>query len=149
MVSKTSAQCLKRIKNFLCFPKQFFFKKRFYRYGQCSFDRPAKLFLLNYRNLSEKSQQKMQKLFKNFFFKLIQWGVRKQLQSLADPLPTVRPKFSARFSNGINKLYFFQRKEIHPRVSFETEIPVLTKTPKFSIQNPGRLSVKIRKRLEE
>ena len=42
-------------------------KKRFHRYGECSFDRPAKLFLHNYRNWSEKSPQKIQKLFKIFF----------------------------------------------------------------------------------
>ena len=45
---KTSAQCLKMMKNFICFPKQFFLNNSFYRYGECSFERPAKLFPLNY-----------------------------------------------------------------------------------------------------
>ena len=90
---KTSAQCLKMIENFICFPKQFFFKKCFYRYGECSFDRPAKFFLLNYRNCSEKSRQKMQKLFKNFFCKKFLWRIRKQLESPADFLLDSQPKF--------------------------------------------------------
>ena len=90
---KISAQCLKMIKNFICFPKQFFFKKCFDRYGESSFDRPAKLFLLNYRNWSEKSRQKC-KNFSNFFFcKMFLWRIRKQLESPADFFLDSRPKF--------------------------------------------------------
>ena len=52
----------KRTKNFNCFREQFFFKKHFHWYEECSFDRPTKLFLLNYRKWSEK----VHKRFKNF-----------------------------------------------------------------------------------
>ena len=51
MRPKTSAQCLK-IKISFVFQNSFFSKKVFSRYGECSFDRPAKFFLLNYRNWS-------------------------------------------------------------------------------------------------
>ena len=70
---RTSAQCLKMTKNFICFPKQFIFKKRFYRYVESSFDRPAKLFLLNYQNWSEKSRQKWN-YFSNFFSAKYSYG---------------------------------------------------------------------------
>ena len=63
---KTSAQCLKMIKNFICFPKQFFFKKYFYRHGEYSFDRPANFFPFKYRNWSEKSRQKSKTFSKHF-----------------------------------------------------------------------------------
>ena len=84
--------------------KNFFFKKCFYRYGECSFDRPAKFILLNYRNWSEKSRQKMQKLFKKFLCKMFLWRIRKQLESPADFFfTTASRKFSARFPK-INNL---------------------------------------------
>ena len=90
---KTSAQCLKMIKNFICFPKQFFFKKCFYRYGECSFDRLAKFFLLNYRNWSEKSRQKCKNFSKFFFCKMFLWRIRKQLESPADFFLDNQPNF--------------------------------------------------------
>ena len=80
------------------------FPKCFSRYDECSFDRQAKLFLINYRNWSEKSQQKIPNFFEIFFFKMFQWRGRKQLESPADFLPTVSRNFSARFSNESNKL---------------------------------------------
>ena len=64
---KISAQCRRMIKNFICFPKQLFLNKPFNRYGECSFERPAKLFPPNCRNCSEKIPQKIQKVFQNFF----------------------------------------------------------------------------------
>ena len=95
---KTSAQCLKMIKNFICFPKQFFFKKRFYRYVEWSFDRPAKLFLLNYQNWSEKSRQKC-KNFSNFFSAKCSYGeLESSLKAPLTSFSTAGRNFSARFS---------------------------------------------------
>ena len=95
---KTSAQCLKMIKNFICFPKQFFFKTRFYRYVEWSFDRPAKLFLLNYQNWSEKSLQKC-KNFSNFFSAKCSYGeLESSLKAPLTSFSTTGRNFSARFS---------------------------------------------------
>ena len=48
-----------------------FFSKWFYRYDECGFDRPGKLFLLNYRKWSEKRSTKDAKTFqKNFLQKV-------------------------------------------------------------------------------
>ena len=80
---KTSAQCRKMIKIFICFTKQLFLNKTFYRYGEYSFERPAKLFPPNCCNWSEKIPQKVQKLVKFFFFKVFLWRGRKQLESPA------------------------------------------------------------------
>ena len=81
MMPKTSAQCLKMIKIFLVFENSFFFKKRFDRHGECSFERPAKLLLLKYQKWSEKSQQKMQKLFENFSCKTFHGEVESNLKA--------------------------------------------------------------------
>ena len=95
---KISAQCLKMIKNFICFPKQFFFKKCFDRYGESSFDTPAKLFLLNYRNWSEKSRQKC-KNFSNFFSAKCSYGeLKSSLKAPLTSFSTFGRNFSARFS---------------------------------------------------
>ena len=75
-----------------------FFSKWFYRYDECGFDRPGKLFLLNYRKWSEKSPQKMQKLFRKIFFKKFPWRCRKQLESPADFFRTASRNTSARYS---------------------------------------------------
>ena len=96
MRPKTSAECLEMIKNFICFPKRFFFKNSFFKYGESSFDSPAKISLLNYRNWSEKSRQKMQKFFKIFFCKMFLWRIRKQLESPADFFLDSQRSFSAR-----------------------------------------------------
>ena len=100
---KTSAQCLKMIKKLHLFSKSFF-EQIFYRYGECSFERPAKLFPLKYRKWSENSPQKMQKFFRTFFLKMFLWRGRKQLESPADFFfSTASRTFSARFSK-INTL---------------------------------------------
>ena len=80
---KTSCSLFKYHENFHLFSRTVFPPKRFYRCQENSFDRPAKIFLLNYRKWSKKSPQKMQKLFKIIFFKMFLWRGRKQLESPA------------------------------------------------------------------
>ena len=62
---KTSAQCLKMIKNFLCFPKQFFFKKlTIDTENAVSTGRPN--FYCSITRNDPKKVNKMQKIFKVF-----------------------------------------------------------------------------------
>ena len=85
------------MKNFICFPKEFF-SKWFYRYEECSFDRPAKLFLLNYRKWSEKKSTKNAKTFQKICFKKLPRRSRKQLESHVDLFRTASRNNSARNS---------------------------------------------------
>ena len=121
---KTSRSLSKNDEKIHLFSESVFYSKCFYRHEECSFDRPVELFLLNYRKWSEKSSTKMQKLFTNVFFKLFPWRGRKQLESLADFFRTASRKFSARYSEKEQFVIF--RKKFHPKVSIETENPVLT-----------------------
>ena len=73
--------CLKMIKNFICFQNSFFFKKGFYRYGECNFDRPAKLLLLKYQKWSGKSQQKCKNFLKFFSSKRSNGEVESSLKA--------------------------------------------------------------------
>ena len=75
-----------------------FFSKCFNRYDECSFDRQAKLFLLNYRNWSEKKSTKNAKTFQKICFKKLPRRSRKQLESHVDLFRTASQKCSARCS---------------------------------------------------
>ena len=55
----------------IVFQNSFFFSKWFRRYGECSFERPAKFFPLNYRKWSEKRSTKDAKTFQKFFLQKV------------------------------------------------------------------------------
>ena len=98
--------------------------KWFHRYEECSFDRPAKLFLLNYRKWSEKKSTKSAKTFQKIFFKKLPRRCRKQLESHADFFRTASRNIFAR--NSRKKPFVGFAKDLPPKVSIETENPVLT-----------------------
>ena len=68
---KLSCSLSKIDENFHLFSKTVFSSKWFYRYDECSFDRPAKLFLLNYRKWSEKRSTKTAKTFQKYFLQKV------------------------------------------------------------------------------
>ena len=68
---KTSCSLSKNEEKFHLFSKTVFSSKWFYRYEECSFDRPAKLFLLNYRKVSEKKSTKDAKTFQKYFLQIV------------------------------------------------------------------------------
>ena len=111
-------------KNFICFPKQFFLQNDFIDTKNAVLtDRPNFSCSITGK-YPKKSLQKMQKLFKNISFKLFPWRGRKQLESLADFFRTASRKFSTRYSKTEQSVSF--AKNFHPKVSNETENPVLT-----------------------
>ena len=137
------------MKNFSCFPKQFFFSNYFNRYVEYSFDRPTKPLLRNYRKWSKKMSTKDAKIFQDIFpFERFPWRDRKQLQNLVKISRQSDENFPLDFQETTN-CKLCRGKNFSSKVSFEREKPVLTKTPRFSLENPGRLSVNVRKRLEE
>ena len=72
------------MKNFNCFPKQFFFQNDFIDTKNAVL-RGRPNFSCSITGIDlKKSRQKMQKLFKSLFFKMFLWRSRKQLESLAD-----------------------------------------------------------------
>ena len=75
-------------------------------------------------NDPKKSPQKMQKLFEKNFFKLFPCTGRKQLESTADFFRTASRNNSAR--NSRKQQFVGFAKDLHPKVSIETENPVLT-----------------------
>ena len=136
------------MKNFSCFPKQFFFSNSFNGYVQYSFDRPTKHFLRNYRKWSKKMSTKDAKFFQDIFFGRFPWRGRKQLQNLLKFFRQSDEIFPLGFQK-ITNCKLCREKNFSTKVSFGRENPVLTKTPRFSLENPERLSVNVRRRLEE
>ena len=100
---KTSAQCLKMLKKFICFTKQFFFSKNVSIDTENAVSTGRPNFYCSITRNDPKKVNKMQKIFKVFFFELFPWGSRKQLESPADFFSTVSRNFSVRFSNESNK----------------------------------------------
>ena len=79
-----SCSLFKNDEKFHSFFKTVFSSKRFYRYKEWSFDRPAKIFCCSITgNDPKKSPQKLHKLFKNIFIKKFPWRRRKQHESPA------------------------------------------------------------------
>ena len=74
--------------------------------------------------LIRKKSAKMQKLFKCVFCKMFLWRIRKQLESPADFLLDSRPKFFRSIFKNQHFVSFL--KDFHPKVSIETENPILT-----------------------
>ena len=136
------------MKNFICSPKRFFFSNCFNRYVEYSFDRPTKHFLRNYQKWLKKMSTKDAKFFKTIFFERFPWRGRKQLQNLLKFSRQPDEVFPLGFQK-ITKCKLCREKKFSPKVSFGRENPVLTKTPRFSLENPERLSANVRKRLEE
>ena len=66
----------------------------------------------------------MQKLFKFFFCKIFLWRIKKQLESPADFFLDIRPKFFRSIFKNYHFVSFL--KDFHPKVSIETENPILT-----------------------
>ena len=91
---KLSCSLSKIDENFHLFSKTVFSSKWFYRYDECSFDRPAKLFLLNYRKWSEKRSTKTAKTFQKYFLQ-------------KDPKETLKATWKPRglFSDSQPKIY--------------------------------------------
>ena len=112
------------MKIFICLPKQFFLQNDFIDTMNAVLTVRQKLFLPNYWKWSEKSPQKMQKLFEKISFKLFPWRGRKQLESPADFFRTGSRNNSAR--NSRKQKFIGFAKDLHPNVSIETENPVLT-----------------------
>ena len=112
------------MKNFICFPKQFFRQNVFIDTKNAVLTGRPNFSCSITGNYPIKSPQKMQKLFKTIFFKLFPWRGRKQLESPADFFSTASRTFSARYSKKLQFVSF--AKNFHPKVSIETENPVLT-----------------------
>ena len=72
------------MKNFICFPKQFFLQNDFIDTKYAVLTGRPNFSCSITGNYPIKSPQKMQKLFKTIFFKLFPWRGRKQLESPAD-----------------------------------------------------------------
>ena len=111
------------IKNFICSQTQFFFKKCFYRYGECSFDRPAKFYCSITRNDPKKVNERCKFSWKIFSSKCSYGEVESSLKA-----PPIFFRQPADFSRSIFKKEWFVSflKDFHPEVSFETENPNLT-----------------------
>ena len=98
-----SCSLFKNDEKFHSFFKTVFSSKRFYRYKEWSFDRPAKIFLAQLLEMiRKKSPQNLHKLFKKIFFKMFLLRGRKQLESPDDFFSTSSRTFSARYSKNIN-----------------------------------------------
>ena len=135
-------------RKFNCFPEQFFFQNEFIDKKKAVLTgRPN--FSCSITGIDPKKSTKMQKLFRIIFFKVFQWRGRKQLESPADFYRQLAEHFLLDFLTKVTNSNFCREKKFHPKVSIENENPVLTKAPRFSLQNPGTLSFKVRKRLEE
>ena len=144
---KLPSHCLKTTKEFSCFPKQFFFSIYFIRYVEHSFDRPTKHFLRNYRKI-KRNVDKGCKNFSTHFFSKVSLGEVESSFKNSWIFPDSQTKiFRSIFKK--HQILNFAGKKISPEVSFERESPVLTKTRRFSLENPGRVSVNVRKILEE
>ena len=70
MMPKTSAQCLKMIKNFLCFPKQFFFKK-FSIDTENAVWKARQTFTAQMPEMIRKKSTKDAKTFQSFFLRIV------------------------------------------------------------------------------
>ena len=112
------------MKNFICFPKQFFRQNDFIDTKNAVLTGRPNFSCSITGNYPIKSPQKMQKLFKTIFFKLFPWRGRKQLESPADFFSTASRTFSARYSKKLQFVSF--AKNFHPKAPIETENPVLT-----------------------
>ena len=88
------------------------------KFWQASQTFPAQL-----PKLIRKKSTKMQKLFKFFFCKMFLWRIRKQLESPADFFLDSRPKFFRSIFKNYHFVSFL--KDFHPKVSIETENPLL------------------------
>ena len=131
----------KRTKNFNCFREQFFFQKTFPLIRRMQFWQADQTFPAQLPEMIRKSPQKIQKLFKNFFFGKFPWRGRKPLGKPADFFWTASRKFSTGFSKKEQFLGF--PKDFHLKVSIETENLVLT-TPLLFCENWSKKSLSVR-----
>ena len=98
MMPKTSAQCLKMIKNFLCFPKQFFFKKLTIDTENAVLNSRPNFYRSNARN-DPKKVNKRCKNFSKFFSSNCSHGeVESSLKAPLTFFSTATWTFSARYS---------------------------------------------------
>ena len=72
------------MKIFICFPKQFFLQNDFLDTKNAVLTGRSNFYCSITGIDLKKSPQKMQKLFKNIFFKMFPWRGTKQLESPAD-----------------------------------------------------------------
>ena len=135
------------MKNFNCFPKQFFFQKDSIDTKNAVLTGRPNFSCSITGNDLKKSPQQMQKLFKKIFFKKFPRRGRKQLESHTDLFRTASQKFSARSSEKQQFVSFSEN--FHPKISFESENPVLT-TRRLFLRELKKKSVcpKMKKNLE-
>ena len=109
------------MKNFICFPKQFFLQNDFIDTKNAVLTGGPNFSCSITGNYPKKSPQKMQKLFKTIFFKLFPWSGRK-------PRWFFFREAAEYFLLDIQKKLHFVSfaKNFHPKASIETENPVLT-----------------------
>ena len=112
------------MKNFICFPEQFFLQNDFIDTKNAVLTGRPNFSCSITGNYPKKSPQKMQKLFETFFFKLFPWRGRKQLESSADFFFDSQPNiFCSIFKKTTNVSF---AKNFHPKASIETANTVLT-----------------------
>ena len=146
---KVPAHCLRMMKNFICFSKQFFLQNDFLDTknavltGRPSF--PAQLLEI----IRTKVHKRCKNFSKIFSSKSSLGGVGSSFKAPLTFYQQLAEIFLLDFQTKVTKCKFCRGKNFSPKISYENENPVLTKTPRFSLQNTGRLSVKVRKRLEE
>ena len=108
------------MKNFICFPKHFFLQNDFIDTKNAVLTGRPNFSCSITGNYPKKSPQKMQKLFKTFFFKFFPWRARKPRWFFFESQPNI---FCSIFKK--TALCKFC-KNFHPKASIETENPVLT-----------------------
>ena len=112
------------MKTFICFPKQFFLQNDFIDTMNAVLTGRPNFSCSITGNDLKKGPQKLQKLFKNIFFKKFPRRRWKQHESPANVFRTASRKISTR--NSRKKQFVGFAKDLHPKVSIETENPVLT-----------------------
>ena len=136
---KTSAQCLKMIKNFICFPKDFLNKISIDTENAVLKDRPNFPRWIT-ANDSKKTNKRCKNFSKFFSSKCSIGEVESSLKALLTFYRQLAEIFLLDFPTKVTNCKFAEKKNFHPKVSFENGNPVLTKAPRFSSQVPGTLS---------
>ena len=136
---KISAQCLKMIKNFICFPKDFLNKISIDTENAVLKDRPNFPRWIT-ANDSKKTNKRCKNFSKFFSSKCSIGEVESSLKALLTFYRQLAEIFLLDFPTKVTNCKFAEKKNFHPKVSFENGNPVLTKAPRFSSQVPGTLS---------
>ena len=106
------------IKIFICFPKQFFFKKCFYRYGECSFDRPPKFYCSITRNDRKKVNKRCNFFWKTIFSKCFHMEVENSLKAPLTFFRKLAEFFLLDFQTKVTNWNFCREKNFSPQSFF-------------------------------